>query len=338
MKAAYLVRKGDPHQAYEVRNVPDPEPAPHEVLIDCEAFGLNFADVMARQGLYREAPPMPCIVGYEVVGKVVSAGEQADPDLIGKRVMAFTRFGGYGQKVATDTRAAIPIGDMDAGKALALTVQYCTAQHCIQKADLMPGAKVLVHAAAGGVGTALTQLAKLKGCEIYGTVGSDEKMEIAKANGVDHPVNYRKVDYQKAIEQQLNGDRLYATFNAVGGKSFRKDMRLLGHGGTIVSFGAADRSGRSGGFFANLQLVFRMGFFHPLFLMMRSQTVAGVNMLKVADHYPEILQKLMEHVLTLTNENKLNPQVGGRFDISELGKAHELLESRKSSGKIIVTW
>lgn len=339
MQALVLVRKGVPQQAFEMQQLPAPNVSQGQILITAEAFGLNFADVMARQGLYREAPPMPCVIGYEVVGEVTEVGSGVDSTLIGKRVAAFTRFGGYGKMVVTDARAVVPIGNMDAGIALALTVQYCTAIHCIEKINLIQGVSVLVHAAAGGVGTALTQLAKNKGAIIFGTVGSDEKAELAVTNGVDHVINYRTCDYVAAINKRTtNNEKLYATFNAVGGSTFKKDRALLGHGGTIVCFGAANRSGKSGGIFANLGLLFSMGFIHPLFLMMKSQSIVGVNMLQVADHYPALLQRYMQQAVEMEKQGEIKPHVGASFEVSQIAEAHELLESRKSTGKIVVKW
>jgi len=197
----------------------------------------------------------------------------------------------------------------------------------------------LVHAAAGGVGTALVQLLKLKGCEVFGNAGTEEKLNYLRTIGVDHPINYREKDFEDEIRAIIGKEgQLDATFNAVGGKTFKKDLKLLGPGGRAVAFGAADRSGRKGGFFANLKLLFSMGFHHPLFLMMGSKSIIGVNMLAIADHKPAHIKRALNRCVELVKEGKLKPTVGGEFHVNEIAKAHELLEKRSSIGKISVYW
>jgi len=174
MQAIYTVKHGAPEIAFEKREIEIKEPGNDEIAIEVEAFGLNFADVLARLGLYKEAPPLPSVIGYEVVGKVVKIGADVKTVSQGDRVTAFTRFGGYTQYAITKGIAAVKIADdYPTGKALALATQYTTAYYAAYiAANVREGEKVLIHAAAGGVGTALVQLCKLKNCKIYGTAGS----------------------------------------------------------------------------------------------------------------------------------------------------------------------
>jgi len=283
---------------------------------------------------------MPSILGYEAVGIVDKVGEGADSLLVGKRVVAFTRFGAYAEYVLADARVVAEVGDMEAGKAVALATQYCTAWYCMEeKTNLRQNDKVLIHAAAGGVGIALVQLAKLKGCRVYGTAGSEEKIAFALKQGADHVINYREKDYQPEINQLLKEDKgIDAIFNAVGGNTFKKDKQLLAPGGTLFCFGAAERSDKGWGILSDINLLFSMGFMHPLFLMMQSQTVAGVNMLRVADNQPEVLQNCLTSVVQLTLDGKLNPQVGGVFNVNEIAKAHSQLENRQTTGKLAICW
>ena len=177
----FLVKNGDSSSAFELREFELKSPGTNDVVIEVEAFGLNFADVMARRGLYRDAPPKPCLIGYEVVGKVIEVGKDGNQDLLNKRVVAFTRFGGYAKHVVTWDYAAVPVGDQPAGELMALATQGVTAYYMsmyltpIHKDD-----KVLVHAAAGGVGTLLVQLAKIKGATVYAKVGSKDKEKYVK--------------------------------------------------------------------------------------------------------------------------------------------------------------
>ena len=340
MKAAVLVKQGNPTTAFEIRSVSDPTLGPLDVKIKVEASGLNFADVMARNGLYKDAPPMPSVLGYDVVGEVVEAGSEAGNHLVGKRVVAMTRFGGYAEQAKTDYRACAVIpSDWDATMACALATQYCTAYYaayeCVQ---LHNDFQVLIHAAAGGVGTALIQLAKHKGCYIYGTYGSDDKKEYLVNQGVDCLINYRKVDYQKEFFNLSEGKRLDVAFNSVGGTTFKKDVSLLDKGGKSVIYGAAERSGKKGGIFSTLNLAWNFGLMTPIQLLMNSQGVIGINMLRIADYKPLVLQHCLQEVVKLTEQGVLKPHIGGTFKADEIGKAHAFLESRNSMGKIAITW
>ena len=197
MKAWVLHGTGDPQKAFALRDVPDPSPAADQVLIRCEGFGLNYADVMARKGLYRDAPPRPCVLGYEVVGRVEKCGEHASKDLLGKRVVAMTRFGGYAELAVTDHRALAVIPDaLGIGEALALATQGSTAWYmAIINSSLRAGQRVLVHSAAGGVGQMLVMIAVHQGCEVFAIASGAEKMEFLRKLGAQHPIDRAKEDY-----------------------------------------------------------------------------------------------------------------------------------------------
>ncbi|MBT6029537.1 MAG: zinc-binding dehydrogenase [Crocinitomicaceae bacterium] len=338
MKAAVLVRKGDPMSAFQIQEVPIPKPNENQVLIKVSAFGLNFADVMARNGLYRDAPPMPAILGYDVVGEVIEIVNDKDQHLLGKRVVAMTRFGGYAEYAITDARACAIIADSTpSAVAAALATQYCTAYRAAcESVHLFQGDCILIHAAAGGVGTALSQIAKQKGCTIYGTAGSNEKFDYMKENGVDFPINYRTQDYLKVIQNQ--GHKLQVAFNSIGGSTFKKDYTLLEKGGTSVLYGVAERSGKKGGAVATLQLAWKFGLMSPIQFLVNSKGVIGVNMLHIADYQPLIIQRCLKAVVAMTESKILEPRIGGEFSIHDIGKAHAFLESRQSVGKIIVSW
>ena len=340
MKAAVLVKEGNAANAFEIREVKTPELNELDVLIKVEGFGLNFADVMARNGLYKDAPPLPSVLGYDVVGKVEKVNTPEAEYLLGKRVVAMTRFGGYAEYAKTDYRACAIISDnMDLTKACALATQYCTAYYAAAECmNLYEGDKVLIHAAAGGVGTALTQIAKRKGCIVFGTTGSDAKFEYLRNNGVDHPINYIKNDYEKEVLKITSGEKLDVAFNSVGGTTFKKDWQLLEKGGKSVIYGAAERSGKKGGAFSTLGLAWNFGIFSPIQLLMHSKGIIGINMLRIADYKPLVLKRCLEEVVRLTEEGSLNPEIGGTFSIEQIGEAHAFLEGRKSTGKIAVKW
>jgi NADPH:quinone reductase-like Zn-dependent oxidoreductase len=340
MRAMYLVRTGDAAQAFELREAPTPEPAAGQLRVAVEAFGLNYADISARQGLYQDAPPIPSVIGYEVVGRVDALGAGVDGLRVGQRVTALTRFGGYATHALTDARAAVAIpDDLDAGVAAALPTQGCTAYYMAEEmVRLFPGDHVLVHAAAGGVGTLLVQLCKRRGCIVYGTAGSDDKLDLLRSLGVDHPINYRGADFAAAVRRLRGDEGLDVIFDSIGGATMRKGMALLGPGGRMVGFGAADHTPGPLQILRSLRFALSFGFPHPILLLMRSRALIGVNMLRIADGRPLVLQRCLQAVVGLALSGELRAVVGGRFPADQLDAAHALLESRRSTGKIVVTW
>lgn len=336
-KAAFLIKNGPAHEAFRWESYDPGQPGKGYVLVEVEAFGLNFADVLARNGLYREAPPLPSILGYDVVGRVIEIGEGVDSSWLGKRIVALTRFGGYSTHLCTPIiGATIVPEDMPDYVACALGTQYATAYyatHYVQ--NVKPNEKVLVHAAAGGVGTALIQLLQNLNCTIYATAGSNEKVSALKDHGIT-AFNYNEVDYEKEIQNKLNGDSLDVCFNSIAGSTFKKDMRLLGSNGRMILYGFAERSGKSGGKWATLSLLWKMGITLPIMLLAKSKSIIGVNMLKVADYKPHIIQTCLEELVKLWSQGKIAPIDGGTYSMEELPKAHEALENRKTTGKVII--
>lgn len=338
-KAIHLVKNGAADQAFEERELELAPLEADEVQIEVEAFGLNYADVMARNGLYREAPPMPCVIGYEVVGKIVDLGAEAPSELKGKRVVAFTRFGGYAKHVNTKHIAVAEIGEYDAGKALCLATQYVTAFYMSHVATtVQKGDRVLIHAAAGGVGTALIQLLKGKGVTIFAKTGSDKKKPYLEELGVDHIINYSMEDYGDQIQKILKKERLDISFNPVAGSTFKKDWRLLGNGGKLVLFGGSERSGKKWGILSTLNFVRKMGIVIPITLMMRSKSIVGINMLKIGDYKPYTMEFCLKSVAEKALNNEINPKVGATYSAEKIADAHAFLESGKSTGKVVVKW
>jgi NADPH2:quinone reductase len=334
MKAIYLVRNGAPEKAFEFRDITPANPGAEEVSIEVEASGLNFADVVARLGNYQDCPPLPTVVGYEVVGRVRAIGSKVTSVSIGQRVLAFTRFGGYSQWVVQQALAVAPIPeDMNAGVALALATQYCTAYYASHiAAQVFPGEKVLIQSAAGGVGTALVQLCKLRGAYIYGTAGSPKKIEYLKSLGVDVPINYNTQDFSEVIKEPID-----VAFDAVGGETFRKSYKLLNRGGRMIGYGASSFTDATN-IFSKAKGGLAFGIYHPAQLMMESRSMIGVNMLRIGDYRPDLLQKCLEDVIQLASDKKLVPHVGAMYPATEIAKAHRELESRKTIGKTGIVW
>ena len=339
MKAIYIVKHGSADEAFEFREVPKPEPKAGEVLVKVEGFGLNFADVMARKGMYKDAPPMPSLIGYDVCGTVEQTGPGVSNVTKGQRVTAMTRFGGYAEYAITDARVATGIPDnLDPATATALTTQYCTAYYCAaEMVNLFAGDRVVIHSAAGGVGTGLMQYAKYKGCEIFATTGSDSKVELIKQMGATHVINTSKVEFDDYIKKATNGEGADVIFDAVGADFIKRGIRILAPGGRIVCYGAAQMSDSSNVFF-QLNKAIQFGIYHPAIFMMSSKSLLGVNMLKIADGKPLIIKRCLENVVRLVGEGIFKPQGGKTFKATEIAEAHKFLESRKSTGKVVCIW
>ncbi|MFN8640915.1 MAG: zinc-binding dehydrogenase [Candidatus Binatia bacterium] len=340
MRAIVLTRHGRPEEAFELQERPTPEPAAGQVRIAVEAFGLNYADVSARQGTYLDAPPPPCVIGYEVVGRVDALGAGVSAPAIGQRVAALTRFGGYATAAVTDARAAVAIpDDLDAGRAAALPTQGGTAYYCAEEmVRLHPGDHVLVQAAAGGVGTILVQLCKRRGCVVYGTAGSDAKLDYLRQLGVDHPINYRREDFAAAVRRVRGDAGLDVVFDSLGGSAVRKGLALLAPGGRIVCLGAAEREAGPLQWARDLKFAASFGFVHPIPLLMHSKSLIGVNMLRLSDHRPDTLQRALLGIAGLVLTGEITPTVGGRFTAAQIAEAHALLSGRGSTGKLVVEW
>jgi NADPH2:quinone reductase len=337
--AFVLTKKGDATSAFSLQTVQLPDLKEKQVRIKVEAFGLNYADVMARRGLYREAPPMPCVIGYEVVGIVEAVGATVNQELVGTRVVGFCRFGGYAQHVITESHAVAAIGEMEAGEALALATQFVTAHYMVERtANVQAGERILIHAAAGGVGTALIQLCKRKNALVCAKIGSRNKEKTVRDLGADEVVVYSEKPYAQSVQNWLGTERLDVSFNPVAGSTFKHDFSLLGTGGRMVLFGGSELSGKRWGIFSTLNFVRKMGFIIPIGLMMRSKAVMGVNMLKVADFKPEVLTQCLTEVVSLAKNGDIKPIVGERFKQNDFATAHNQLESGTTIGKLAVFW
>jgi len=341
MKAYYLIKNGDANIAFDLRDHKVDNPGADDVSIKVECFGLNFADVLARRGLYQDCPPLPCVIGYDVTGTVHEVGRDVKEFEQGDRVVALTRFGGYAEYATTmkEGVAKIP-ADLSYSKATVLATQACTAYYCAYEClQMHEGDKVLVQAAAGGVGTVLVQMAKAKGCIVYGTASS-QKQDYLKDIGVDYAIDYTKTDFASYIKSHSEIENgLDIVFDSLGGKPFKKGYKLLAPGGKIVFIGSASslKNGK-GGMLSTLAMAAGFGIFSPVQLIMNSRSMCGVNMLRIADHRKNIFKHCINEVVNLFKQGVIKPIVGKEFSSDQLADAHEYLEKRKSVGKVVVGW
>ena len=338
MKAIYLTKYGNSATAFETKETEIPTASKGELIVKVHTFGLNFADVVARRGLYPEAPKNPAVLGYDVAGTIHAIGEGVTGFKIGQRVTALTRFGGYAEYAKTMQEGVALIPDsMDFATATALATQGCTAYFCAyESVKLHEGDRVLVHAAAGGVGGLLVQMAKHEKCIVYGTASS-KKLDYLKSIGVDVPIDYTQQDFSQVIRDR--NERIDVAYDSLGGTTFKKSFKILNYGGRIVNFGAAEQiNGNKTNKLGALKTVFSFGIFSPLQLLMTSKAMIGVNMLKIADNRPHLFKHCINEVIRMAAEGIIKPKIDKVFKASDIVQAHEYLESRQSIGKVAVEW
>jgi len=341
MKAIQLIKYGEASTSFKIATVPEPELTNNEdVLIQVEASGINFADVMARKGLYRAAPPLPAVLGYEVVGVVIKVKDPANEHYIGKKVLAMTRFGGYAEFALSTIKGIQEIPkELNNGAALALATQYCTAYFALNvEMNLMKGDTVLIHAASGGVGTALTQLAKLKGCKVIGLTRSKNKLDYLTKNGVDICIVTSSEDYVNEVETKIGNKKVDAIFNPIGGKTVKKDLSLLSSGGKLVFFGISERLKKPKGIINTFFQLLKIGKVHPAILLLNSQSIIGVNLLKIAEDKPNVIDLILKELIELASENKINPNAKHGYSYKEIHSAHDGLEKGNFTGKSFINW
>ena len=340
MKAIYLNKYGNSATAFETKETAMPTAEKGEVVIKVACFGLNFADVVARRGLYPEAPKNPAVLGYDVAGVIHAVGENVTTLKIGQRVTALTRFGGYAEYAKTTEGGVAVIPDtMNFATATALATQGCTAYYCAYESVVLHrGDRVLIQAAAGGVGGLLVQMAKSKGCIVFGTA-STSKMNYLKELGVDVAIDYTKENFSKTIKQHVLGGAIDIAFDSLGGKTFKDSFKLLAPAGRIVSFGTAEQiNGNKTNKLGTIKMALNFGFFSPIQLLLGSKAIIGVNMLQIADNRPQVFNHCITEVVKLANQKIIIPKIDKIFSADKIAEAHDYLESRQSIGKVVMAW
>jgi NADPH:quinone reductase-like Zn-dependent oxidoreductase len=331
VRAVVITRHGPP-EVLEVQERPDPQPGRGEVLVEVRAAGINFADLMARLGLYPDAPKPPCVVGYEVAGTVAGLGEGVDAQFdVGQRVVAPVRFGGYAQRAAAraDGVVALPDG-LSFEEGAAIPINYSTGWEALIRAgNLQRGERVLIQAAAGGVGTAATQIAKRAGAEIWGTA-SPGKHEAIRGFGVDHPIDYTRQGWEREVP------KLDLVMDAIGGASFRRSYRLLRAGGRLVCFGA---SGVVAGERRNLVVAARTALQMPRFNLIKqmsdSKSVIGLNVLSIWDEF-QSADRWTGPLTEMLADGTIRPVVSESFAFDRAPDAHRFISERRNVGKVVL--
>ncbi len=319
-----------------MREAPDPPVTPGAVRIRVHYAGINFSDLLARQGLYPDAPKPPCVIGYEVAGIVDAVADGVGTPRVGDRVIAMTPFGGQSELVVVAAGAVFPLPEawsFEVGAAF--PVVYLTAHHLLVRvAAARPGESVLVHSAAGGVGLAVAELARILDLRVLG-LASSGKHDVLRSYGVE-PLDGRDPQWPDAV-RRLAPDGVDIVLDPVGGQSWRQGYALLAPLGRLVCFGASEVSvGLRRNMLRVLWKALRWPRFAPLRLMSDNRTVAGVNLghLWTAE---QVIRPQVEALLRYAREGRLRPRVDRVFPLAEAAAAHRYMHERRNVGKVVLS-
>ena len=341
MRGVVITEHGGP-EVLKVHELPEPPVEAGEVRIAVKAAGINFADTLARTGLYPDAPKVPCVVGYEVAGEVESVGAGVESVKPGDRVLAGTRFNGHAELVTVRANEVYELPErLSFEEGAAFPVNYATAQAgLVVMGGLREGERVLIHAAAGGVGISATQIAKRIGAEVFGTA-SASKHEAIRQQGVDHAIDYRSQDFAEEVRRITSGAGIDVAFDALGPSSFRKDYRLLRPGGRLIMYGASEvQTGERRSVPKALRTVAKspfssMPWWKGLGVMNENKGVFGLNMLSWWDTEGS-LDRVIEPLVPALESGELKPIVAAAFPFDRAAEAHRFIAERRNIGKVVL--
>jgi NADPH:quinone reductase-like Zn-dependent oxidoreductase len=341
MRAVVITEHGGP-EVLRVQDRPDPPLGPGEVRVAVKAAGINFADTLARTGLYPDSPKVPCVVGYEVAGEVESVGDGVESVKPGDRVIAGTRFNGQAELVTVPERMVYELPQqLSFEEGAAFPVNYATAQAgLVVMGGLKAGERVLIHAAAGGVGISATQIAKRIGAEVFGTA-SASKHDAIREQGVDHAIDYRTQDFAEEVRRLTNGEGIDVALDALGPSSFRKDYRLLRPGGRLIMYGASEvQTGERRSIPTALRTVAKspfasMPWWKGLGVMNENKGVFGLNMLSWWDADGS-LDRVIQPLIPALQQGDLKPVVAEVFPFDRAPDAHRFIAERRNIGKVVL--
>ena len=337
MKAAVVTKYGGP-DVLEIRSVPLPVPLPDQILIRVRAIGLNFADIFGRFGVYPGTPRPPFIPGLEFAGEVAALGEKATLFARGDRVLGYSRTGSHAEYVAVkESSVARMPAAMTYNEGAAFLVTSITAYHgIIRLANLRGGEKLLVHAAAGGVGIAAVQIGRHLQAEVFATAGSDEKVALATRQGAHHGINYQTTDFAAEVLQLTGGYGVDVVIDSVGGDVFRKSWKILAQMGRYVLLGISAVAGKGGLNRVKAARVFAA--MRPIFpptLLQANKGLFGFNLGTLVGK-ESYLKEAAGDILRLYDAGVLKPVIGRIFSFGQIVDAHRYLQTRRSVGKVIV--
>lgn len=336
MRAIVTTANGDV-RVMKVEQRPDPSPAAGEVLIRVKAAGLNFADILARQGLYPDGPPKPCIMGYEVAGVVEDVGTNVDGSLMGQSVIGMTRFGGQAEFVTVSAQQVFAKPEhLTFEAAAAIPVNYLTAWALlVVMGGLRKDEAVLIHNAGGGVGLAALDIARHIGAKTFGTASSS-KHEFLKQRGLNHAIDYRNQDWLPVLLDLTEARGVELIIDPLGGASWKKSYRALRTTGRMGVFGmsVASASGIRGKLRA-MKALAQMPRFNPIGLMNRNKGIFGLNLGHMWNE-GEKVRAWTQDIMRGVAEGWIRPHVDRAFSFDEIADAHRYLEERRNTGKVVL--
>jgi NADPH2:quinone reductase len=322
MKAIRVEEFGEP-EVLQHGDVGRPAPGEGEALIEVRSAGVNYADTMRRRNQYVESQDLPFTPGSEVAGVVAAVGEGVDDVSVGDRVVTLLGTGGYAEYAVAPARGLIPLPEgLDFDRAAAIPLQGLTAYHCIKTSGaLKDGESVLVHAAAGGVGTLSVQMAKLLGAgAVIATASSEEKLDLARSLGADVLIDYTEEDWPERVREATEGKGADIILEMVGSDFPQKNLECLGVFGRMVVFGAASRE---------------RGTIVPASLMRRCHAVVGFYLPQIMRR-PDLLVPSLQEVLGWISSDDLKLTIGGTYPLEQAAAAHSDLEGRQTTGKLLL--
>lgn len=336
MKAVQVAKHGPP-EVLRLLEVPDPTPGPGQAVVRVAAVGINFADILMRLGLYPGTPKPPFVPGFEAAGTVEAVGAGVSGLKAGDRVAALSFLGGYAEKFCAPAERLVPLpAGMSFEDAAALPVNYLTAYQALtHMAGLRAGERLLIHAAAGGVGLAAIQLAKLARGEIFGTA-SASKHDFLRQLGVAHAIDYRTQDFEAEVRRLTKGEGVDVVLDAVGGHSYRKSYRLLRPGGRLVCFGMSSAVTGRGRSLRALAAWWNTPSFNPLGLMRKNRAVIGVHLGEIVRSRPALVRAWMEEMFRLYTTGRIKPHIGKTFPLADAAQAHQYIHDRQNLGKVLL--
>ncbi|MFT4885001.1 MAG: NADPH2:quinone reductase [Natronomonas sp.] len=321
MKAAQVTEFGDT-DVMEITETDAPEPGEGQVRIEVKAAGINFADIMQRRGHYQGGPEPPYTPGMEVAGVIDEVGDGVNRE-VGEEVVSLVNGGGYAEYAIADARGLLEVpGELSFEEAAGFPVQWLTAHNCLHEwGGLEEGETVLIHAAAGGVGSAAVQLADEAGVEIIGTASTEEKLSMAEDLGLDHPVQYTEEDFVDRVNEITDGEGVDLVLDGIGGETTDRSLDALTSFGRMVSFGAAaGEPGRP----------------NTADLLFGNKKVIGYHLGRALNEKPMKVMGAVPELTQLLGDGTLGVQVGHTFDLEDAADAHQFIEDRKSSGKVVL--
>jgi NADPH:quinone reductase-like Zn-dependent oxidoreductase len=320
-----------------VREVEDPVPGPGQVRIRVRAAGINFADVLARLGLYADAPPLPAVVGYEVAGLVDGTAPDVTSVAPGDRVTAMVQFGGYSDYVVCPVSQVFPTPQrLSDAEAAAIPVNYLTAAIALYRmANITAGETVLIHNAGGGVGIAAIQLAQLRRATVIGTASGSKHVAL-RGFGVEQLIDYRHANVEQEVRQLTRGRGVDVILDPLGARSFAASYRMLAPLGRLVMFGmSAAAPGVERNLFKALRAWWQLPTFKPLSLVNRNRAVLGLHLGHLWSENRRLIP-LVQFLLEEFRSGRLRPVVARSFPLEHASDAHRFIQARSNIGKVVL--